>query len=293
MPFSSGTFSLYTPGNPVVTGTTISSTWANSTLSDIATNGLSYCILKDGTQTVTANIPFSSFRLTGIGAATARTDAIQFAQVQDNAPAYLTSVSGTNTITASLTGLAAYATGQAFEFIPANTNTGATTLNINTIGAKSIFAQGAACAGGEIKVGVPCRVSYDGTQLNIVGPEVAATQALQEAATSVSTFVSPGRQQYHPSSPKAWVAFNGTGTPALLQSYNVTSLTDNGVGDYTINLTVAFSATNYACTSAGVGTGNFRSFSATATGGPRMLVYSAAPAPTDENYNCAAMFGDQ
>lgn len=34
---SSGTYSLYTPGNPVVTGTTISSTWANNTFSDIAT----------------------------------------------------------------------------------------------------------------------------------------------------------------------------------------------------------------------------------------------------------------
>lgn len=66
MPFSSGTFSLYTPGNPVVTGTTISSTWANSTLSDIAT-GLSTCILKDGTSTVTANIPMAGYFLTNAG----------------------------------------------------------------------------------------------------------------------------------------------------------------------------------------------------------------------------------
>ena len=57
MPFSSGTFSLVS-GNPVVTGTTISSTWANNTLSDIASNGLSLCVLLDGTQTPTAAIPF-------------------------------------------------------------------------------------------------------------------------------------------------------------------------------------------------------------------------------------------
>ncbi len=37
MAFANGTFSLYTPGNPVVTGTTIASSWANNTLSDIAT----------------------------------------------------------------------------------------------------------------------------------------------------------------------------------------------------------------------------------------------------------------
>jgi len=33
---------------------------------------------------------------------------------------------------------------------------------------------------------------------------------------------------------KAWVNFNGTGTIAIRDSYNVTSLTDNGVGDYTV-----------------------------------------------------------
>ena len=55
----SGVFSLYTPGNPVVTGTTISSTWANNTLTDIAT-GLSTAICKDGQTTTTAIIPFVS-----------------------------------------------------------------------------------------------------------------------------------------------------------------------------------------------------------------------------------------
>lgn len=59
MPFSSGTYSLYTPGNPVVSGTTISSSTQNNTMNDIAT-GLSTCLLKDGTQTATAIIPFAS-----------------------------------------------------------------------------------------------------------------------------------------------------------------------------------------------------------------------------------------
>ena len=74
MAFSSGTFSLYSPGNPVVTGTTISSSWANNTLTDIA-SGLSTCILKDGTQTLTASIPFATFKATGVGDPTAAQDA--------------------------------------------------------------------------------------------------------------------------------------------------------------------------------------------------------------------------
>jgi hypothetical protein len=34
---------------------------------------------------------------------------------------------------------------------------------------------------------------------------------------------------------KAWVSFNGIGTLSIIQSYNVSSLTDNSVGDYTVN----------------------------------------------------------
>jgi hypothetical protein len=45
---------------------------------------------------------------------------------------------------------------------------------------------------------------------------------------------------------KAWVNFNGTGTPAIRGSYNVSSLTDNGVGDYTVNFTTAMTDANYA-----------------------------------------------
>jgi hypothetical protein len=45
---------------------------------------------------------------------------------------------------------------------------------------------------------------------------------------------------------KAWVNFNGTGTPAIRASYNVSSITDNGVGDYTLNFTTALADANYA-----------------------------------------------
>ena len=45
---------------------------------------------------------------------------------------------------------------------------------------------------------------------------------------------------------KAWVNFNGTGTVAIRASMNVSSITDNGAGDYTVNFTTAFSDANYA-----------------------------------------------
>lgn len=45
---------------------------------------------------------------------------------------------------------------------------------------------------------------------------------------------------------RAWVNFNGTGTPAIRASGNVTNITDNGVGQYTINITTALADTNFA-----------------------------------------------
>ena len=45
---------------------------------------------------------------------------------------------------------------------------------------------------------------------------------------------------------RAWVNFNGTGTPAIRASGNVSSITDNGTGDYTINFTTAMPDANYS-----------------------------------------------
>lgn len=45
---------------------------------------------------------------------------------------------------------------------------------------------------------------------------------------------------------RAWVNFNGTGTVAIRASGNVTSITDNGTGNYTVNFTNAMSDANYA-----------------------------------------------
>lgn len=44
----------------------------------------------------------------------------------------------------------------------------------------------------------------------------------------------------------AWVNFNGTGTVAIRSSYNVSSITDNGTGNYTVNFATALSDANYA-----------------------------------------------
>ena len=45
---------------------------------------------------------------------------------------------------------------------------------------------------------------------------------------------------------KAWVNFNGTGTVAIRSAFNVSSITDNGTGNYTLNFTTAMPDANYA-----------------------------------------------
>ena len=63
----------------------------------------------------------------------------------------------------------------------------------------------------------------------------------------------------------AWINFNGSGTPTARASGNVTSITDNNVGDYTINFTNALADANYAMVSSGQNTSAGGASSAVAT----------------------------
>nr|BAR24438.1 putative alpha amylase [uncultured Mediterranean phage uvMED] len=72
---------------------------------------------------------------------------------------------------------------------------------------------------------------------------------------------------------KAWVNFNGTGTVAIRDSFNVASITDNGTGDYTMNLTNAMANVNYAITGT-VGTIGSTGASDLFLGGGRQTNYS-------------------
>ena len=45
---------------------------------------------------------------------------------------------------------------------------------------------------------------------------------------------------------RAWVNFNGTGTVAIRAAFNVSSITDNGTGNYTVNMTTAMPDTSFA-----------------------------------------------
>jgi hypothetical protein len=130
----------------------------------------------------------------------------------------------------------------------------------NTSGAFTLTMKTAAGGSVTIPQGRRAVVYCDGTDVKAV--LVPATQAEQEAASSSDAVVTPAVQKYHPGSAKAWayVTVSG-GTPTLAANYNVTSITDNNVGQFTVNFTTAFSSVNYAVAG----------FSRSATGDGRAL----------------------
>jgi hypothetical protein len=72
-----------------------------------------------------------------------------------------------------------------------------------------------------------------------MGMKVNGTSGLTFPDTT--TLASAGQ-----ASVRAWVNFDGTGTVAIRASFNVTSITDNGTGDYTVNFTTAMPDANYS-----------------------------------------------
>jgi hypothetical protein len=106
-------------------------------------------------------------------------------------------------------------------------------------------------------------------------------------------------------SARAWVNFNGTGTVAIRASGNVSSITDNGTGDYTVNFTTAMADINYSVvsqvsnTDSGTGlmvTINSNGVGPTYTTAPtttatRMLSFARATGTnTDAPYVCVSVF---
>ena len=164
----SGTFNINSAGQPVVSGTVISSSTFNTLTADLAT-GLSTCITKDGQTTVTANIPMNSYKITGLAAGTAATDAARVGQLQAGAASVVT-VAGTDTYTGTMSpSLGAYAAGNTFTFVVPNTNTTAATLNIDGLGAKALTRDGStALVAGDLVANAEVVVVYDGTRFQVL-----------------------------------------------------------------------------------------------------------------------------
>ena len=137
----------------------------------------------------------------------------------------------------------------------------------------------------------------DASAATVSGAQVA-TQAQQETGTATNLIVTPGRQHFHPGSFKAWVKFNAAGTIAA--SYNVTSITDTGTGNWTVVIATDFSSANYyvSCNVGRLASGNplFLSPNVIAAGSCQVVAQDTANAvqdPTEADIIFAGFAGDQ
>lgn len=134
---------------------------------DLAT-GINTCLTKDGQNSPTANLPMGNFIHTGVGAATARTNYAAMSQVQDGTAHWIGTTGGSaNTQTGTLTPtITSYTTGLRVRFEAGFTNTGAATLNLNSVGAANIRKGNGSIplTEGDLTAGDQYEAVYDGSQ---------------------------------------------------------------------------------------------------------------------------------
>ena len=190
----SGTFVINSAGQPVVTGTAITSTAFNALTGDLAT-GLTTAITKDGQTTPTANLTLGGYKITNLANGSASTDAINYSQLQSAGYTTLITISGTDTITGTVSPtLTSYLAGAQFSFVVGTTNTGAVTLNIDSLGAKAVTRTGAvALVAGDLIATQMVEVMYDGTRFQLVNGnsftnlKLSGTLAVTGATTLATT----------------------------------------------------------------------------------------------------------
>jgi hypothetical protein len=146
------------------------------------------------------------------------------AEVRDGAHLYASSISGTNTITGTIsTSPTAYVTGQVYRFVAAGANTGAVTLNLNSIGAKAITKKGTSpLVGGELLSGACIEVMYDGTQFQLIGAAhlVGSTTTASTSGTYVEFLNVPSHVMR--------VSFNLSGVSTSGTSSPIVQIGDSG-----------------------------------------------------------------
>jgi hypothetical protein len=110
-----------------------------------------------------------------------------------------------------------------------------------------------------------------------------------DTAGEKSSVITGGSTLYPAFDCRAWVNFNGTGTVAIRASGNVSSITDNGTGDYTVNLTTAMPDANYevnASISPSYGVGNAAAINMFSSG-----LTEQAPTTTAFRFSCSPEAG--
>lgn len=162
-------------------------------------------------------------------------------------------------------------------------------LKLNSSGGGSVLLQEPSTASNRT-------LTLPDSTTTVVGTD--ATQTLSNKTFSgAQTFGTASLPEPSGSAPlyaaRAWVNFNGTGTVAIRASGNVSSITDNGTGDYTANFTTAMPDVNYAVATNASDLSNSGRQScpkAIATGSVRVTTTDTPGLTTDYTYVAISVF---
>ena len=166
---------------------------------------------------------------------------------------------------------------------------------VTTSGAQTIeFADGSAST--------PSITNSGDTNTGIFFP-AADTIAFSEGGTEQMRLTDTGLLQFNSGygsvatayGCRAWVNFNGTGTVAIRASGNVTSITDNGTGDYTVNFTTAMPDANYSAVANASDTPTLNRWATLyqgfiLAGSVRLVVAGSNSTPSDVTTCCVSIF---
>lgn len=179
-----GNFSVI---NSFTSGNTIASADMNANFTDIAT-ALTASIAKDGQTTPSANLPMGGFKHTNVAVAASRTDYARASQVMDGTLTWPTVAGTGDAITlAHSPAQTAYTTGMMIRFKAGASNTGAVTVNVDSLGAKSLKTlAGAALASGDLAAGYIVNATYDGVDFRLHAPVASGIITGVTAGTGLS-----------------------------------------------------------------------------------------------------------
>lgn len=175
MPFNgSGVFNLsYNWNDDKTAGIKITASRMQAQDADMA-SGLTKALTKDGQTVPTADLPMGGYKHTGVANGAARNQYPSVAQVQDGSVVTAADTGSADAYVITLTpAITAYATGQLFWVKVANTNTGASTLNVNGVGTKTVKKGGTTdVAAGDLEADKVYGFHYDGTNFQLVSAVV-------------------------------------------------------------------------------------------------------------------------
>lgn len=163
MPWSGGTFSRNHDWTTDAAASINIEASRMDTEDDNFASGINDCLHKGGQNTATGNLPMGGNKHTNVGNATARSDYASAADVMDQDLIYYVDTGSADTLVITPSpAITAYEEGQRFVVRVTNNNTGASTLNVNALGATTIrYADGNTLESGALLVGGYYEFTYD------------------------------------------------------------------------------------------------------------------------------------